>query len=534
MRLLTLTILVAAIVAAWLLRFAQDDAFISFHYARNLVEGSGLTWFGERVEGYTNFLWVLWIAAGLAVGVGAQAWSYVGGLTAWALALLATARLARRLSPNPGTSVLALLVLATNYTFLSYATGGLETMPQTALLAWATHWCLALCGDRGNARLALGLSLLFAAALLTRLDSAVLVAPLGLFAMLAVRRRESPGPLLFALIAPALLIVGGWLAWKVTYYGRVLPNTYYAKVGDPLWANGLTYLGRFLTWYWWWPVAAVAAIAALTRAPRHQPWLVVSASCAAWLAYVVWVGGDFMEFRFLVPIAPLLSAVLAASVHDALGNGWIGRPQAVSTSVLALLIAGSITHASRDFRTTADRALDSIPQLADCYGLVRRGDWHELGTALHDRLVGLDVSLAMHPVGAIPYFSRIPTIDMWGLNDRDVATSGNRVPVDFNRPGHRRHASLAQLHDRKVTFVLGHPTLVRRRTLANPRNVPSLRGFVRDAVRFETAPIDQVTLVEIPVDDHRAVIAWYLTPTVAVDRALQRRRWVTVRFSMNE
>lgn len=45
---------------AWFNRFIQDDAFISFRYAYNLVNGIGLVWNeGERIEGYTNFLWTL-------------------------------------------------------------------------------------------------------------------------------------------------------------------------------------------------------------------------------------------------------------------------------------------------------------------------------------------------------------------------------------------------------------------------------------------------------------------------------------------
>src|SRR5580765_7051222 len=41
-------------------KFVQDDAFISFRYIRNFVEGNGLVFnIGERVEGYTNLLWVL-------------------------------------------------------------------------------------------------------------------------------------------------------------------------------------------------------------------------------------------------------------------------------------------------------------------------------------------------------------------------------------------------------------------------------------------------------------------------------------------
>ena len=38
---------------------------ISLTYGRNLARGNGLVWNagGERVEGYTNFLWTLWMAA---------------------------------------------------------------------------------------------------------------------------------------------------------------------------------------------------------------------------------------------------------------------------------------------------------------------------------------------------------------------------------------------------------------------------------------------------------------------------------------
>jgi hypothetical protein len=45
-----------------------DDAFTSYRYAENLVQGHGLVFNpGERVEGYSNFLYVLIMAAGLCV-----------------------------------------------------------------------------------------------------------------------------------------------------------------------------------------------------------------------------------------------------------------------------------------------------------------------------------------------------------------------------------------------------------------------------------------------------------------------------------
>ena len=50
----------AGVSLSW---FITDDAFISFRYARNLLEGHGLVFnVGDRVEGYSNFLWVLELA----------------------------------------------------------------------------------------------------------------------------------------------------------------------------------------------------------------------------------------------------------------------------------------------------------------------------------------------------------------------------------------------------------------------------------------------------------------------------------------
>ena len=61
----------AACYLGWRLYwFLCDDAFISFRYAENLVLGHGLVFnAGERVEGYTNFLWTLTLAAAIALGL---------------------------------------------------------------------------------------------------------------------------------------------------------------------------------------------------------------------------------------------------------------------------------------------------------------------------------------------------------------------------------------------------------------------------------------------------------------------------------
>ena len=60
---LVLLLPLACILAYWQWRYAgyvKDDTFISMRYARNLALGHGLVFnYGDKLEGYTNFLWVL-------------------------------------------------------------------------------------------------------------------------------------------------------------------------------------------------------------------------------------------------------------------------------------------------------------------------------------------------------------------------------------------------------------------------------------------------------------------------------------------
>ena len=52
------------------LPFISDDALISLRYADRLIRGQGLTWTdGPPVEGYSNLLWILLVAAPGLVGV---------------------------------------------------------------------------------------------------------------------------------------------------------------------------------------------------------------------------------------------------------------------------------------------------------------------------------------------------------------------------------------------------------------------------------------------------------------------------------
>jgi hypothetical protein len=111
--------------------FLTDDAFISFRYARNLSQGYGLVFNPghERVEGYTNFLWVVLLAGchrlGWAPEYAANPLSLAATIVLWALVVWFAYRNSR-----DGARWLVLaapLCLAATRSVAVWSTSGLET-----------------------------------------------------------------------------------------------------------------------------------------------------------------------------------------------------------------------------------------------------------------------------------------------------------------------------------------------------------------------------------------------------------------------
>ncbi len=516
-----LPLLVAALTGlAAAQRFVHDDAFIAFRYARHLAQGHGLVWnVGERVEGYTDFLWTLLMAAAMRLGLEPVATSIVLGLAAFAAALAATYSLGRRCDLSHGAGLLMVALLGTNHTFYRFATGGLESSLQCALLAWATVAVLDALDAGLHARRALGLSALLTLAVLTRPDSVVIAGVLGAAALLAAatRRDRHAGAGALALIAPMALVLGAWTAWRVRYYGDLLPNTFWAKVGPgETLLQGAGYAASFALFYFA-PLVLLAPFVrwgALARAVDRRVAL-LAAVVATWTAAVVWEGGDFMEYRFFVAVLPAI-VVLA---------GWAvirhGRGPLV-TAAFAVLMLGASFAQSR--RATLPLGIETVRQMSGHIEYLSQ-DWDGVGRALHRLFRAEDgVSIATTAAGAVPYYAELPAVDMHGLTDRWIARHGMAYS---RRSGHRRLATIADLRRRSVTLVLGHPQ--QDEVADRDRHVFRLADLQRFRVyadRLDELPAG-VRVIELPTSATYDVPALYLTPNAAVERGIREQGWRT-------
>lgn len=512
----------ALTLLAWHNRFILDDAFISFRYAYNLVQGKGLLYNeGENVEGYTNFLWTLAMSIPLYLGYDPIPFAFILGLLFFILSLVFTFKLSSLIFHSRNIGLLTVILLGTNYTFSSYATSGLETQMQACIFVITIFILITFLQTHDwGPRILLPFSFLLSAALLTRLDSALLVIvvlTITLYLILTEKRVMVQKLMrISVLLVPLMIIIGGWFIWKLSYYGSILPNTFYAKAMPSITSpkRGLYYVSLFMFSYLLipFPFLFLAALKTFFNKSNFKM-IILSAVILLWLFYIVSVGGDFMEFRFMVPILPLLFILIVWLTFVFIQRTWI------RLALILLVLVGSFHHA-RTYGSYNQRGIEPIEQL---YGYLTYWKWDKIGMVLgrtlhHDPGVTITVGAA----GAIPYYSRLKTVDWFGLNDTWVARYGDLTGY---RPGHQRIPSVRYLFQRKVNLVI-HPFL--KSTPATSKatySIQDVRYFFLPPITDQNEILSQSKVIEIPIDRDLTIIALYLTMNPVVDKAIQKYHW---------
>ena len=403
--------------------FLGDDAFISFRYARHLVQGKGLVWNpGERVEGYTNFLWVLIMALGMLLKITPEALSNILGTASGVAVLLLLVRLGARYHGWRHPLVwLAPAVLATSRTFTAWCTGGLASMFFTMLVFLAL---VRFVSERERPGLSpVGSSLLFALAALTRPEGNIFAAVAGLFFLIEVLRGKRTLRALVLWVLPFAIIVGTHLLWRRTYYGYWLPNSFYAKVSGFWGGQAYHYLSMFHRDYKVFLFAPIALLPLIVwRRFIHSLFAV---SIAAYLAYVVYVGGDRFEFRFLVPLLPPFYWLLAEGIALIASVRKARRARrrvalVVSVGLALTLWVSTYLGSGRPEARKTRHDIASIEEIRT-YAERRAREGKFLRQLIEKGLLPHDIVLCVTGAGAVPYYSGLPTVDLYGMNDVRIA-----------------------------------------------------------------------------------------------------------------
>jgi hypothetical protein len=205
------------------------------------------------VEGYNNFLWLVVLAGALKLlpSIGLPHISQGLGILFGGLTIVLIFRFSRMVRPDAGGfGLLAAAFIAAQSGFAAWSSAGLETTMYAFLLFAAAYAYVYYLKTSQKYML---VPLLFALAALTRPDAILLFGVTSVHFLVTEGIRTgkwfSRRLVVWALVFLAIFLP--YYAWRFSYYGYPMPNTFYTKVGGGLiqYARGVRYLLEYLKLY---------------------------------------------------------------------------------------------------------------------------------------------------------------------------------------------------------------------------------------------------------------------------------------------
>ena len=378
----------------------DDDMMISMRYARNLAEGNGLVWTagGDRVEGYSNFLWTMVMAVvhvfhppSNIAAIPVRAIGYLCTVGTFAFAI----RLLRVFVPRgviPAVVMLACMILCPDV--ILWAAWGFENALLGFLLLVFLVRLFERRGDDPIAYLALAL------VPITRADGIYLFAANAAVALLLSKNRRRT----IVWLALALVPFAAHMTFRLSYYGEWLPNTYYLKVHGltDKHSRGLEYARGFTQVYGVLLAVSIASGLSITRRDRRG--LAVVVLVLANLGYVTMVGNDmFLAYRFFSHLMPVLFAFAGAGIA-LLGRGLVGK-----LGIAAVLLTVSVPPMPKIFqRLLIDDTNGDQQKQIQVAAIINKNALPES-------------SIAVVCAGLVPYMTRRPALDILGKSDKHIA-----------------------------------------------------------------------------------------------------------------
>jgi arabinofuranosyltransferase len=324
-----------AIIALDLIFFSNtlDDSYITFRYSKHLSDGYGFgAWniSGERVEGYTSFLWMILLGGFDFVGLDIISTAKILGILSHLI--LVSVFLLYFFIPNkrsiqpfevlayPNEAVLTGMFLAFYLPLSFYATSGMETLPFLALIGL---FFLSSYLPRSTFLL----SILAVLLILMRPEGMLIVGMWIVFSWLKQRDEQTPFNLR-VILGASVATVGLLLTYRLVFFGDIVPNTYRAKADGATLMHvhlGITYVidwirsNLVIT-----SIAFAAPLIVVFSILRHKVkklpinLLYILFLSASYIVYIIKVGGDnlsaFPYWRHFVQILPLIFILVGYTI----------------------------------------------------------------------------------------------------------------------------------------------------------------------------------------------------------------------------
>ena len=398
----------------------EEDAAILMRYSRHLAAGHGIVWnVGEPpVDGATDFLFMVLLAAVHAAGLSLEAGTRVLDLLAHGLTVLVVYAGGRRLFQASPAAAFASAAFVAAGPGLAYAAAcfGTPLFALTVALAWCAAARAAADDGRGSAAAFALLALLMG---LARPEGALM----ALFMLIAVIVARGGGGSRQT-VAVFVAIFGGlglaYFLWRWWYFGHPLPNPFYKKGGgvlhwDTLRKSFRNVFDLTFPFLLAWPVGLAFS---RTRRQAFASLIPVVGFAAIWV--LLSDETNYMK-RFRYPVVPIVM-MSWPPLLDGVRSRFAGRARAARSALAAAGIVAGVAAVVHHHRATAPPARP-------------RAGLQDMATMLHG-FGGGRYTLAVTESGLLPLYSGWRAVDAWGLNDPWIAHHGGITEeyVDRYRP----------------------------------------------------------------------------------------------------
>ena len=400
--------------------YITDDAFISFRYLENLMKGNGLVYnVGEKVWGYTNFLWIMVLFPFTELHIDPLLQARVISVSCNILTLCLVLIGFRQITIGTPSNILGALLLVSYGPFVLQSMSGLETSFFTFLVLLGLFLYKSAINTK-NQGLYYWVGMIMALAALTRPEGIFIFCVLlihivvyhntiGLQLTRAIRK-----PLTGFLPIVVIFTIG-----MFSYYGVFWPNSLNAKVGlsSEQFLRGIWYYKAFAMRY---PIhVLLLGMAAFFWKDANVIVKGIFRISVFLILFNIIVGGDWMFgyrlFHTLIPLTCLLVPFCMASLQKKFVRQKV-LPECITKALpIFLIILFSLLNLSNS-------KWDPKVFQATWPSYVQQGI--KVGTWMREHFMK-DSLLATNTGGTIAYYSKLPIIDMMGLNDPVIANRRN-------------------------------------------------------------------------------------------------------------
>ncbi len=477
--------IIVSIVCSYQLRWLGDDIFIGLRYVQNLLAGNGLVYNkGERVEGFTDFLWIMLISLFTWMKRDPINTVQVLGVLSSVGTLILFSIITFKISNRNKVFILPFitLALAFNYDYNTWATSGLETSFFSFLLCCSFY--VFFFSEMKETKKYIVAGLFLCLALMTRPDTLLIVLLANiLFVCNKLFSREQLVSIvkstLFLNLAIIVIYVPYFL-WRYNYYGFIFPNTYYDKLGnESFYSKGFDYIllyfkPHFISFLIFvLPLFIIFPLVKNNFRNNLKEFLQDKWNCAYIVSvkivilylifFVAKVGGDFMYARFIIPIAPFIYFIVFYSIFK------LVKQKRLNIVLAVLVLASGLEYSLR---------MDLFPRTLDKQGNIqydKKGNemitWSgdvsderfvytsyypvadeiKTGKTIRDCFEGIDARMLIKGGQAcMGYYANFSYIqEFHGLTDTLIAHS----KIEHReRIGHEKHGSIEYFESKDINF----------------------------------------------------------------------------------